>query len=126
MIRVVRLLLLTVAVSGLSFDAHAHGLEAFAITYTVLGVAIGVVCGGITAWRDWHPVRGFLAALVIFAIAATLPDVGNSPGLLSLLGGLALAPLIGLIPVAAGYLLGRRVGSLAGRRRPHRSRIVGP
>lgn len=99
--------------------AWAHGGEIFIIAAAVLGGLIGVAAGALSAWRGWHPVKSFLAALVVFVLVAIAPDVAQAPydsvWLMTSLG-VAVVVVIGLLPVGAGYVFGRWLVPLRFRR----------
>jgi hypothetical protein len=97
--------------------AWAHGLEAFVIVAAIAGGVIGLAAGGLSAWRGWHPIKSFLVAVAVFVVITTVPDLASGPfDIAVLLGSLVLAPLVGLIPVGAGYIIGRWVVPLRARR----------
>lgn len=83
-------------------------LESFLITFAFVGVVAGTVVGALAGWRQWQPVMAFAAALAIVVIAALVFDLANQLDFESLFGAILLAPLIGFLPTAAGFVVGRQ------------------
>lgn len=87
---------------------YAHGLEVFILSATVVGGVISVATGGVSTWRGWHPVKSLVAGVAIFVVVTTAHSLFTGEleaGVI--LGSLALAPMVGLLPVGAGYMVGR-------------------
>lgn len=71
-------------------------------------MVIGTVAGAASAWRDWHPVKALVAALALFLVAALTQDLGIRFDFESVLGAVLVGPLVGFLPTAAGFVVGRQ------------------
>lgn len=91
-------------------SAHGEGIVIFYITILgVLAGLFGLVAGGISAWRKWHPIKSFIAALSLFVVLVTIPGLfGEEVGTTLVLGALFLAVAVAIIPVGVGHALGRK------------------
>jgi hypothetical protein len=113
---------LTTAFSAIAYPSIAwgHGLEIALLSMAVLGTLgglFGLVAGGISAWRNWRPIRSLVAARGLFVLIATVPGLfGEEVNLTLILGGLLLAAVVAMIPLGVGYAVGRKIVRLRVRR----------
>jgi hypothetical protein len=91
----------------------APGLGALLVTFVFAGIAIGMIVGVIAAWFSFPPVRSFAVALLLAAGAGMTQDL-SALDFESSLAAIILAPLIAVLPVGAGFVVGYRF-TLRGR-----------
>lgn len=84
------------------------GLEAFLLTFAVLGIAIGSAAGVVAAWFSWPPARSFAVALLLAVGAGMAWDLTAGLDFESSLAAILLSPLIAALPVGAGFVVGYR------------------
>jgi hypothetical protein len=86
------------------------------VTFGLLGLLIGSVAGALTHLLRWNPVRTFLIALGVMLAALAVPELGNLLEFEDTLLTVVLAPLIAVVPVAAGFTAGRKMATVLARK----------
>ena len=106
--------------TGYPSIAWGHGLEAALFYLAILGIlalVFGLVAGGVSASRNWHPIKSFAAALGLFVLMATAPELFSGQASLNkVLGGLLFVAVVATIPVGVGHAAGRKIVGLRARR----------
>lgn len=92
-------------------------MGAFLVTFGLLGLFIGTVGGVASRLIHWHPAKSFIASLAVFLVALAVPDNANLLGFGDSLAAIVLAPLLVFVPVAAGFVVGRKLATLFARNR---------
>jgi hypothetical protein len=100
-------------------SAHGEGIVLFYMTILgLLAGLFGLVAGGISAWRNWHPIRSFIGALSLFVVLTTAPGLfGEEVNITVALGAVLLAVAVAIIPAGVGHALGRKFVGFRLRRR---------
>ncbi len=87
----------------------------FLLSFQFAGVLIGLAAGALAAQRRWDAAPSFVGALAAFVLVVLVPDLAQGHGLGAVMGALALGPVVGIVPVGAGFLAGRWMASRPGR-----------
>lgn len=77
------------------------------LSWQLAGVLIGLAAGALAARRRWEPVPAFLGALGVFVLAVLAPDLAQGHGASAVMGAMMMGPVVGFVPVGAGFLAGR-------------------
>ena len=85
----------------------APGLEALLVTFAFAGIAIGMLAGAVAAWFSLPALRSFAIGLLLAAGAGMTQDLGALDFESSLVA-IILAPLVAVLPVGAGFVVGYR------------------
>lgn len=75
--------------------------------FQLAGLLIGLAAGALAARRGWDAVPTVLAALGVFVLVLLVPDLAQGHGLPAVMGAIAMGPVVGIVPVAAGFFAGR-------------------
>jgi hypothetical protein len=89
-------------------------MEFFA-TFQFAGLVIGLVAGAFSVWRRWDAVPGALGALGVFVLMLLGADLAQGSGWSAVLGAFMVGPVVGLVPVGAGFFGARWLASRFGR-----------
>jgi hypothetical protein len=81
----------------------------FLASFQFAGLVIGAAAGALAARRGWDTVPALLGALGAFVAVMLVANLAYEFSLGSVAGALALGPVVGIVPVAAGYFGARRV-----------------
>jgi hypothetical protein len=95
-------------------------LEFFLITLAFVGVVAGTAVGALSAWRRWHSAKALVAAIILSAAIALVPDLLSRSDFGSMVGALLLAPLVAVLATGSGFVVGRGavLRLLGSRQRP--------
>lgn len=85
----------------------APGPEALLATFVFAGIAIGMLAGVVVAWFSLPALRSFAVALLLAAGAGMTQDLSALDFERSLVA-IILAPLVAVLPVGAGFVVGYR------------------
>lgn len=83
------------------------GLELFLVALAFTGVVAGTAAGALSAWRGWHALKAFTAALVLCVALISASDFAGGFDFQASVGALLLAPLVAFFPTGAGFVVGR-------------------
>jgi Kef-type K+ transport system membrane component KefB len=87
----------------------------FFATFQFAGLVIGLTAGALSVRRRWDAVPGSLGALGVFVLMLLVADLAQGFGWSAVLGALALGPVVGVVPVGAGFFGARWLASRFGR-----------
>ena len=76
-----------------------------ALSFT--GVVAGTAAGALSAWRGWHALKAFTAALVLAVALILASDLAGGFDFQASVGALVIAPLVAFFPTGAGFVVGR-------------------
>jgi hypothetical protein len=93
-------------------------------TYQLAGLLIGLAAGALAAQRGWDTVPAVVGALAGFVLVLLVPDLVQGHGLSAVMGAMAMGPVVGIVPVAAGFFAGRWAATRL-KQRHRRSRKSG-
>lgn len=85
-------------------------MEFFA-TFQFLGLVIGLAAGALSVRRRWDAVPGALGALAVFVLMLLVADLAQGSGWGAVLGAFMVGPVVGIVPVGAGYFGARWLAS---------------
>jgi hypothetical protein len=82
-------------------------LETFFTALAFIGALTGFAAGALAARRGWTSARAFGATLIVVAAAGLALGIPaeDLPGSLAVI---LLAPLVGVVPAGAGFVIGRQ------------------
>jgi hypothetical protein len=81
----------------------------FLISWQFVGFLIGLAAGGLAAWNKWDAVPSLVGGLAVFVAILLAVDALRGLTLEALLGAIMLGPVVGIVPIAAGYVIARWV-----------------
>lgn len=85
------------------------------VTFSLLGLLIGTIAGALAAWRHWPMLPAFVVALLVDLAALWAPEFGTMLDFGDLVSAVVIAPLLAVLPTAAGFVAGRRLPKLLSR-----------
>lgn len=88
----------------------------FLISFQFAGLVIGLAAGALAAKRRWDAAPSLIGALALFVVLILVPDLMQGHGAEAVMGAVALGPVIGIVPVGAGFFAGRWAASRLRRR----------
>jgi hypothetical protein len=81
----------------------------FFASFQFAGLLIGLAAGVLAARRGWDTVPGALGALGVFVLVMLIANLAYEPSLAAVVGAFVLGPVVGIVPVAAGFFAARWV-----------------
>ena len=88
---------------------NAQTVGDFFIALAFVGAVTGFLGGAAAAWRGWPPLRTFAGVAALVAAAALLFDLPGQLGPRDLTLAVIGAPLVGLFPAGAGFVVARQL-----------------
>ena len=89
-------------------DSSAHGVEQFAFATAVVAAVVGIVAGLVSGWFRWSAIRTIpIAIALLLALMFLLSPKETAIDWSALIGGLLVTGLIGAIPLAVAFAIGR-------------------
>jgi len=82
-------------------------LASFLVTWQFVGFLIGLAAGALAAWKKWDAVPSLIGGLAAFVAVLLAVDAFRGLTFEALLGAIMLGPAVGIVPVAAGYVIAR-------------------